>query len=489
MSRRKKSKQPTQTSRSSLTLDLGSISNDETLSRYWNAACGDLRSRLWCPIEIDWQEPGSDSSDPSLSLTEGQSSRLIKAVMNPNPLTQKISLASSLASVTPTTANEVVAVRKIRIYPDNERLYWRTLHAARRAYNLAIDAHKRRDGRSQTIVRREIVNAVRDIFQDVPAVALDEAVNESYRTKSSIIRRRTSGEKCDYRFRCRKDTKHSFTVQKLSKSGTPYPTLLGGVRLTEEISDRAVGSLADVIYEDGRWFLCAKISVTTGGAESQGLSVAAIDPGVRTFATVFSFDSLAKIGEDFSKNEIYPMAVRLDRLYSERQKLRNICPRRFVDWKQWHWDRWRGVEKRIHRIKNRIKDLTDDLHRRAADWLTDKYDVLLLPTFGVKGMTKRAGRKIRRKTVRAMLMLSHFRFKQYLKWIALKKGKWVVDVNEAYTSKTDSRTGDVKNIGGATKINGLDRDVNGARGILLRALTRQLEPEIITTPAVADVAV
>ena len=38
-------------------------------------------------------------------------------------------------------------------------------------------------------------------------------------------------------------------------------------------------------------------------------------------------------------------------------------------------------------------------------------------------------------------------------------------------------------------VNGLDRDINGARGILLRALTRQLEPEIITTSGVSDVAV
>ena len=43
-------------------------------------------------------------------------------------------------------------------------------------------------------------------------------------------------------------------------------------------------------------------------------------------------------------------------------------------------------------------------------------------------------------------------------------------VSEAYTSKTDSRNGETVNVGAATTINGLDRDVNGARGTFLRAL-------------------
>ena len=51
----------------------------------------------------------------------------------------------------------------------------------------------------------------------------------------------------------------------------------------------------------------------------------------------------------------------------------------------------------------------------------------------------------------------------------------VIDVCEAYTSKTVSWTGEIKKIGGARKIKGndgrtMDRDLNGARGIFLRAV-------------------
>ena len=76
----------------------------------------------------------------------------------------------------------------------------------------------------------------------------------------------------------------------------------------------------------------------------------------------------------------------------------------------------------------------------------------------------------------AMLTLSHYKFKQRLRK-AEQHGKHVIIVNEAYTSKTVSWTGEVKkNLGGSKIITATDgtsmhRDLNGARGILVRFLT------------------
>lgn len=89
-------------------------------------------------------------------------------------------------------------------------------------------------------------------------------------------------------------------------------------------------------------------------------------------------------------------------------------------------------------------------------------------------MVSKAGRKLRAKSVRSMLTLAHFKFKQRIKSSAASSGKIVIDVNEAYTSKTASWTGEIKKVGGAKFIRSdgikVDRDINGARGILLRAL-------------------
>ena len=92
-------------------------------------------------------------------------------------------------------------------------------------------------------------------------------------------------------------------------------------------------------------------------------------------------------------------------------------------------------------------------------------------------MIIRGKRCLQRQSVRSMLTFAHYRFKTFLKHKAFEMGKRVLDVNEAYTSKTVSWTGEVvKNLGGAkvirSRIDGrvMDRDINDARGIFLRAL-------------------
>lgn len=75
-----------------------------------------------------------------------------------------------------------------------------------------------------------------------------------------------------------------------------------------------------------------------------------------------------------------------------------------------------------------------------------------------------------------MMTFSHYKFKNFLKHKAFEYGKKVVDVCEAYTSKTHPETGEIMNIGGAKTIKlsnkeVVDRDINGARNIMLRALT------------------
>ncbi len=74
-----------------------------------------------------------------------------------------------------------------------------------------------------------------------------------------------------------------------------------------------------------------------------------------------------------------------------------------------------------------------------------------------------------------MMSFAHYRFKQFLKHKAFETGKIVIDVCEAYTSKTVSWTGEIVSVGSARTIKSkdgrkMDRDVNGARGIFLRAV-------------------
>jgi IS605 OrfB family transposase len=129
------------------------------------------------------------------------------------------------------------------------------------------------------------------------------------------------------------------------------------------------------------------------------------------------------------------------------------------------------------RLRGKIKYLVDELHKKTARFLVDNFDVILLPTFETSIMSKKAKRRMRSKSVRQMLTLSHYKFKKFIKHKANEFNKIVIDVNEAYTSKTVSWTGEIINNLGGSKIikfpidnRTMNRDLNGARGIYLTAL-------------------
>ena len=134
------------------------------------------------------------------------------------------------------------------------------------------------------------------------------------------------------------------------------------------------------------------------------------------------------------------------------------------------------MRRAANRMRVRIENLVRELHRQAARFLVDKFDVILLPTFETSEMVERGRRRIRSKTVRNLLSLAHYRFGMFLRHKACEVGVVVLSVNEAYTTKTVSWTGELlENLGGASVVVGqdgerMDRDYNGARGIYLRAL-------------------
>ena len=107
------------------------------------------------------------------------------------------------------------------------------------------------------------------------------------------------------------------------------------------------------------------------------------------------------------------------------------------------------MKKAQARMRWKIKDLIDELHHKAALFFVRHFDVILIPKFETSQMSRRGCRKIRAKSVRSMLTFAHYRFQEFLKFKAWEYDKIVVHVNEAYTSKTCSWNGKIKQIGGA----------------------------------------
>lgn len=185
-----------------------------------------------------------------------------------------------------------------------------------------------------------------------------------------------------------------------------------------------------------------------------------LDPGVRTFATLFSPQGLTKVGSA-AFGRLQRLCSHLDNLYSRLSKA--PCKKRA------------NMRKAADRMLVRIRNLVDDLHWKTLAYMGDNYDTWIIPESDFTSAVKRGTRKIRSKTCRNLMTFSFARFRDRALAKALELGKNVILVDEAYTSKTHALTGEViTNLGGRKTITSqrvtLDRDVNGALGIFLKGL-------------------
>ncbi len=310
-------------------------------------------------------------------------------------------------------------------------------------------------------IKTEIIQSLPDWTKSVPyqikSIAIKDACTSVSNAKKKYLK---TGEIQRVKFRSRKDKKQSCYIPKSAINQTGiYHTILGQLHYTETLPDKLGDSR--LVCLNGQYYLTISHEVRRSVPDNQG-RIVALDPGVRSFLTLFSPDSFGWIGNrDIGR--IQRLCHHLDDLISRSTKVKSKKRLRY--------------RKAADRLRMKIRNLIDELHHKVARFLVDNFDVILLPTFEVSEMVVKSSRKIRSKSVRQMLNWSHYRFKQFLKYKAFETGKTVIDCCEAYTSKTVSWTGEiVQNLGGRkiiqSKIDGkkLERDINGARGIFLRAL-------------------
>ncbi len=291
-----------------------------------------------------------------------------------------------------------------------------------------------------------------DWAKSVPHQIQKIAVKDTWEAKRKY---QQDGKIRKCKFRSRKDKQQTIFIPKTAiKDCGVYHTILGKCPLKEALPKDFSDGRLTLAY--GEYYLVVSEEVQPRQAENQGRVVF-----VRTFITFFSESSYGWIGEG-ANLRIQKLCCKLDKLISKMSQAKSAQKRR--------------LKKGADRIRAKIKHLIEELHHKTAKFLVDNFDVILLPSFDTSQMVSKSRRKIRSKTVRQMLSLSHYQFKKFLEWKAWEAGKVLLTVNEAYTSKTVSWTGEVVKIGGSriirSSIDGrtMDRDLNGARGIFLRAL-------------------
>ena len=507
----------------SVTLPALSTLNEKDCKPFWNPQCSKIQPLLWLPQKTDSQDQDSSSSSGSLNYQVAESSSWMTRIVPRKPSTPKNLSVSLPRSAIATTENvppkgvRIIASKKIRFYPENESAYQDALVLYRRSYNLAVERFRNnqyKDAHGQFInmrpsIKAQVEEEQRNSGRAYNSIISDNGTLAAARTFKAVCARNKKHKEvrdekkgaqegfAEIRFKSRKGSKHSFSIDRLPKNQHPCINALGKIHLTESIPDEAIGKSCTITYDKGRWFMQVQQHIELNTDIQGTVKCVGVDPGVRTFATCFSDQDVLIAGESIAREKLFPLMKQVDRLLGQKQEILNRQKgMTFSQMPQWARDRIVHFDHEINRLKCKKDDIILDLHNRLAFELVSSYDVIFLPVFATKGMITRKNssvRTIRRNTCRQMLDLNHYGFKLRLKWYGKKYGKHVVDCNEAYTSKTRSWDGSIDDRLGAAKVikgNGftVDRDINGARNIFIKNLTRQLEPEIITTN-VAFVAV
>lgn len=180
-----------------------------------------------------------------------------------------------------------------------------------------------------------------------------------------------------------------------------------------------------------------------------------IDPGIRTMLTCYSNNEITEIGTNCMK-KIKKQLKRIDRI-SENA---SICEKQ---------------KKKIVKKKNdKIKRMVNDVHWKIAKMLTDKYRTVIIGNFSTKSMGKQ---KMSKMIKRIGSKYGFYKFKEILKYKCKYKNTKYIEIDEAYTSKSCSNCGNYKKNMKAEKIYKckkcgtiIDRDINGAKNILMLSL-------------------
>ena len=346
-------------------------------------------------------------------------------------------------------------------------------------YNRAVDAMKDGSSTNFKTVAPQLIADAPDWHVDIPRqIKVGAVMDACQAVRNAKVKCKQTGEFQKVKFRSRKQPRQTLYLRADTlKTNGFYVQKLGEMQMTESLPAKPQGQGkqserdtinevkdSQLIMENGRYFLCV-IYVEKRKSRDPSGRIVALDPGVRTFMTYFTEDGFGWLGYQ-SINRIQRLCQHLDNLLSRASTAKR--PLR------------RTLRQAANKIRVKIRNLVDEFHKKVAHFLVTHYDIIFLPTFESQEMCKRGKRNLRKKSVRQMLTLSHYRFKQRLKQKALEYGVQVIDVCEAYTSKTVSWTGEVvEKLGGAKVITAsdgtrMDRDLNGARGIFVKSIAGAL---------------
>jgi putative transposase len=473
-----------QITRLSKILEADLTSKDKVSEKYWNSYSKEISERLLYHHVIDSVDLEQESSSFGCLNTLEENSQYLKTetMQTQTKNSQKIYWKLLQSSQLDITDDENIKqiTRKVRIYPNLEqkKLFKKCFSAHNYFYNKAVESLKQNfkqnimDFRKQFIPRDSELSSENLWMKDIPLDTREEAAKKALNAQKTGFSQIKCGltKKFNLRFRSRKrNTPIFYAAKKALINGAIFSNRLKKDKYLISKKDKEVIKQSDGIFsitkeKDGRYYINIVIQSLEKKHRAKK-NIVALDPGVRTFQTMFSQKSIGEFGFDTSKTLI--------NLYRREDRLKSIIAKEKLTPKKKY-----KLKKRCALLRTKAKHIVSDLHWKTADFLTKNFQVILLPIFNSKNMANKKQRKISKTSTRLLLGLSHYSFQQKLLYKANVRGRQVILCKEHYTSKCCGNCGKLNEKLGSKKIFKcdncnltMDRDIHAARNILIRALT------------------
>lgn len=455
-----------------------STGSEKVLKPFFDDACLEMSQRLRWHIRTDLRGSDMKYSSTSWDNVESNCCVTLKKLIGPvkQSLLKTSSALSQFSAHEFTAAGTTNRVRKLVLKTNKEesQILRQWIGCCRWTYNEALAYIKKGYEHKLTFfwLRNRFVNECNvapkaKFLLKTPKHVREGAIKDLVQAYVTNFKKRKidPSHTFEIKFRKKKDSqsiiipKSAFVKSKDDGGFMLYPTMF---------SKRSIINTAPThdcrlsIDRRGRFVLYIPTTVSTVVPVCKNQAdVVALDPGVRTFLTAWSPNGTSyKLGDGDSAR-LYRLMIRVDKLISEISKSSGRSKSR--------------KQRVLNRLRCRIENIQTDMHYQCANFLTKRYSTVLLPIFGSKRMSAKLDRRLQTKTVRSMLGMGHFAFRQRLKDVAQLRGIDVIECTEEYTSKTCSCCGWIHpNLGGAKTFSckscgvKIDRDLQGAFNIYLK---------------------
>jgi IS605 OrfB family transposase len=213
-----------------------------------------------------------------------------------------------------------------------------------------------------------------------------------------------------------------------------------------------------IIYDSikNKYYLHAVIKIDEQDI-NKPKKIISIDPGVRNFMTGISENEVVVIRNDV-QDKIKKILLEIDDLNNKNNKVKH-----------------RKIK--IIRKHTRLKNLVTELHWKTINYLTNRYETILIGNLSAKSISSCENSNIRKMTKRLAYTMSFYKFRERLKYKCSVRGNKYREVNEYCTTKACSVCTNINKDLGSSKIYEclkckiiMDRDVNGSRNMYFASI-------------------